>query len=113
MAAFSKFLMKMQIKSQAENVSRTMQKESFSVAQKVRLLREILREEDSFKFSELFTEDTGANEYITTFLAVLELLKLQIITVRQAELFEDFEVFKRKDSDNIEAIVEDDYESAE
>lgn len=113
MAAFSKFLMKMQIKSQAENVSRTMQKESFSVAQKVRLLREILSEEESFKFSELFTEDTGANEYITTFLAVLELLKLQIITVRQTELFDDFEIFKRQNSDDIEAVVEDDYESVE
>lgn len=113
MEAFSKFLMKMQVKAQAENVSRTMQRESFSVAQKVRLVREILKEEQSFKFSQLFTEETGVNEYITTFLAVLELLKLQIITVKQAELFEDFEVSKRPDSDNIEAVVEDSYESIE
>lgn len=112
MEAFSKFLMKMQIKAQAD-VSRTMQKESFSVAQKVRMLREILQEEESFRFSQLFTPNTGLNEYITTFLAVLELLKLQIVCVKQSELFEDFEISKRPDSDNIEAVVEDNYESFE
>lgn len=112
MQAFSKFLMKMQLKAQAD-VSRTMVKETFSVAQKVKLIREILKEEDSFKFSQLFEENTGANEYITTFLAVLELLKLQIIRVEQAELFEDFQVIKRPESENVEAVVEDSYESFE
>lgn len=112
MQAFSKFLMKMQLKAQAD-VSRTMVKESFSVAQKVKLIREILKEEDSFKFSQLFEESTGANEYITTFLAVLELLKLQIIRVEQADLFEDFVVIKRPESENVEAVVEDSYESFE
>ena len=72
-----------------------------------------MKEEQSFKFSQLFVEGTSANEYITTFLAVLELLKLQIITVKQAELFEDFEVIKRPDSDNLDAVVEDSYESVE
>ncbi len=112
MEAFSKFLMKMQLKSQAD-VSRTMVKETFSVAQKVRLIREILKEEDNFKFSQLFQEGTGTNEYITTFLAVLELLKLQIIRVEQAELFEDFQIIKRPESENVEAVVEDSYESFE
>lgn len=112
MEAFSKFLMKMQLKSQAD-VSRTMVKETFSVAQKVRLIREILKEEDSFKFSQLFQEGTGTNEYITTFLAVLELLKLQIVRVEQAELFEDFQIIKRPESENVEAVVEDSYESFE
>lgn len=112
MQAFSKFLMKMQLKAQAD-VSRTMVKETFSVAQKVKLIREILKEEDSFKFSQLFEESTGANEYITTFLSVLELLKLQIIRVEQADLFEDFVVIKRPESENVEAVVEDSYESFE
>lgn len=112
MQAFSKFLMKMQLKAQAD-VSRTMVKETFSVAQKVRMIREILKEEDSFKFSQLFEKDTGVNEYITTFLSVLELLKLQIIRVEQADLFEDFLVIKRPESENVEAVVEDSYESFE
>lgn len=112
MQAFSKFLMKMQVKMQAD-VSRTMQKESFSVAQKIALLREILREEDSFKFSELITENTSKNELITTFLAVLELLKLQIIRVKQAAMFEDFVIEKSGNSDTIDVVLEDTYESVE
>lgn len=113
MAAFSKFLMKMQLKSQVENVSRTMQRESFSVAQKVRMLLEILKTEESFLFSQLFDESTGLNEYITTFLAVLELLKQQVIDVKQKELFDDILIEKRPDSDSIEVVVEDEYESIE
>lgn len=113
MEAFSKFLLKMQLKNQTENVSRTMQKETFSVAQKVRLLLEILKEEDSFLFSRLFEESTGVNEYITTFLAVLELLKQQVINVRQKDLFEDILIEKRPDSENIRVVVEDEYESVE
>ena len=105
--------MKMQIKAQAENVSRAITRESFSVAQKIALLRDILTTESSFKFSQLFTPETGRNEYITTFLAILELLKLQIINVKQADLFEDFTITKREGSDEIEAVVEDEYESFE
>lgn len=113
MEAFSKFLMKMQLKNQVENVSRTMQRETFSVAQKVRLLLEILKEEDSFLFSRLFDEKVSLNEYITTFLAVLELLKQQVIDVKQKDLFEDILIEKRPDSENIEVVVEDEYESVE
>lgn len=113
MEAFSKFLMKMQIKAQAENVSRAITRESFSVSQKMALLRDILRTETTFKFSQLFNEHTGRNEYITTFLAILELLKLQIIDVQQADLFEDFTVTKREGSEDIQTVLEDEYESFE
>lgn len=113
MEAFGKLLMKMQIKAQAENVSRAIQRESFSVAQKLNWIREILKEEESFRFSQLLNENTSRNEFITTFLAVLELLKLQIIDVKQEREFEDFLVIRRPDSDKIEAVVEDEYESFE
>lgn len=112
MQAFQKFLLKMQLKNQAD-ASRTMTRETFSVAQKVRLLREILKEENSFYFSRLFDENTGRNEYITTFLALLELLKQQIVDVKQASLFDDILVEKREGSDEIEVVVGDEYEAAE
>ena len=72
-----------------------------------------MKEEESFRFSQLFNENTSRNEFITTFLAVLELLKLQIIDVKQEREFEDFLVIRRPDSDKIEAVVEDEYESFE
>ncbi len=79
--AFQKFLMKMQVKSAAENVSRAIQKESFSVPQKMAYIREVLLVENRFKFVELFEESASRNEIVTTFLAVLELLKLQFLLI--------------------------------
>ncbi len=109
--AFGKFLMRMQVKNAAENVSRAITKESFSVSQKIAHIREILLVEDRFLLSQLFDESTSKNEIVTTFLAVLELLKLQIIKVTQKGLFEEIEIEKRPDSDNIEALIGDEYES--
>lgn len=111
--AFQKFLMKMQVRSAAENVSRTMVRESFSVPQKVAYIREVLLVEDKFKFVELFEADASRNEIVTTFLAVLELLKLQIIRVSQAALFEDIIIEKRPEAESVEVVMEDEYESFE
>ena len=111
--AFQKFLMKMQVKAQAENVSRAITKESFSVPQKMAYIREVLLVEDKFRFIELFDENASRNEIVTTFLAVLELLKLQIVKVSQANLFEDIFIEKRPDADSVEVVMEDEYESFE
>ncbi len=111
--AFGKFLMRMQVKNAAENVSRAIVKESFSVPQKIAYIREILLVEDRFTMSQLFDENADKNEIVTTFLAVLELLKLQIIRVVQNGLFEEIVIEKRPDSDGIEAVIGDDYESVE
>ena len=109
--AFQKFLMRMQVKAQAENVSRAIAKESFSVPQKMAYIREVLLVEDKFRFVELFDENASRNEIVTTFLAVLELLKLQIVRVSQAALFEDIFIEKRPDADRVEVVMEDEYES--
>ncbi|MCH5156920.1 MAG: segregation/condensation protein A [Clostridiales bacterium] len=112
MQAFGKFLMRMQVKNAAD-VSRAITRESFSVSQKIAYIREVLKTEDKFMLSQLFEPTASKNEIVTTFLAMLELLKLQIITATQAELFEDIIIQKRPDSDGIEVVVEDDYESFE
>ncbi len=111
--AFQKFLMKMQVRTGVENVSRAIVRESFSVPQKMAYIREVLLVEDKFKFVELFESDASRNEIVTTFLAVLELLKLQFIRVKQAELFEDIFIEKRPDADSVEIVMEDEYESFE
>ena len=111
--AFGKFLMRMQVKNAAENVSRAIVKESFSVSQKIAYIREILRSEDKFLMTQLFDENASRNEIVTTFLALLELLKLQIITVTQNGLFEEIVIEKRPDSEGIETVIGDEYESFE
>ena len=108
--AFSKFLLKLQVKQQAENVSRAIQKESHSVSQKIALIREVLRNEEKFRFCDLFDVNASKNEIVTTFFAVLELMKLQIISIQQAALFEDIFIEKRPDSDHIEVVAEGNYE---
>ena len=105
--------MRMQVKNAAVNVSRAIVRESFSVSQKIAYIREILKTEDKFTLSQLFEPTANKNEIVTTFLAMLELLKLQIITATQVDLFEDIVIQKRPDSDEIEVVVEDDYESFE
>lgn len=115
--AFNKFLMKMEVKSQAENVSRAIAKESFSVPQKIALIREILRTEKSFKFTDLFSPDASKNEIVTTFIAMLELLKLQVIKVKQNGLFEEVVIMLNEDNpeklQNIDVAVGEEYESFE
>ncbi len=110
MTAFSKFLAKMQVKAQVENVSRAITKENFSVSSKIALIREVLRNEDHFKFVDLFAVDASKNEIITTFMAVLELLKLQAISVEQNGLFEEVIIHKKGDIENIDIRVGDEYD---
>lgn len=113
-AAFNKFLAKLQLKSQqSTTVSRTMARESFSVPQKINFIREVLKTVNEFKFTELFEPGASRNEYVTTFIAVLELTKLQIITIRQSDIFEDIVIVKREGSDDIHVDVEGEYEQVE
>lgn len=110
-AAFNKFLAKLQVKTmQSTTVERTMTRESFSVPQKINYIREVLRTENEFRFMELFDENVTRNEFVTTFFAVLELLKLQVIRLRQDGLFDDIIIIKREGSDNIHIDVEAEYE---
>ncbi|MCM1043454.1 MAG: segregation/condensation protein A [Corallococcus sp.] len=87
--AFNKFLMKMQLKASSENISRAIVKETFSVPEKMRFLRDYLQEHETVSFFNIFNETTSRVEIITTFSAMLELLKLQAISVKQDELFGD------------------------
>ncbi len=110
-AAFNKFLAKLQVRTmQSTTVERAITRESFSVPQKINYIREVLRTENEFRFMELFDENVTRNEFVTTFFAVLELLKLQVIRLRQDGLFEDIIIIKREGSDDIHIDVEEEYE---
>ena len=114
MAAFNNFLLKLQAKNEEENVSRAIVKETFTVADRITHLRDILTVQPNVKFFSLFSQHSSRLEVITTFSAILEMLKLQLISVKQAELFEDFEI-ERKEGVNLseQEIEENLYESVE
>ena len=64
---------------------------------KVDHIRTTLLEKQEMSFFELFTHYYTKNELITTFQAMLELLKLQYITVEQNGIFDDITITLRED----------------
>ena len=69
----------------------------FTVKDKVEEIRTVLLERKSASFFEMFSPNYTKNELITTFQAMLELLKLQYITVEQNGMFEDITLTLRDD----------------
>ena len=95
--AFSKLLMRVEDKSRQENILKEIPKEVFTVKDKVDEIRTVLLERKSASFFEMFSANYTKNELITTFQAMLELLKLQYITVEQNGMFEDITLTLRDD----------------
>lgn len=84
--------------------SKEIVKETFTVEQKIATIKDMLISRDKFKFSEMFLESTSRDEVITTFMALLELIKMQAIRVSQDELFSDIQIEKTGEIFNGELI---------
>lgn len=87
--AFTNVLAKADIKDAIENSHKEIPKEVFTVADKIYFIKDRLIERKEVSFFELFTGYSTKNEIITTFQAVLELLKLQFMTFEQNDTFGD------------------------
>ncbi len=98
--AFTKLMHRINAATQAPVVKEIV-KEKFTVQQKIASIKDALIENSELKFSDLFLMSISKDELITTFLALLELLKLQEIRVMQKDLFSDISIVKR-DDDNVE-----------
>ncbi len=96
-AAFSKLLMRVDDKKRQENVLKEIPKEVFTVRDKIDHIRSILLDKNETSFFELFSSYYTKNELITTFQAMLELLKHQYITVVQNGIFDDITITLRED----------------
>ena len=64
-------------------------RDPFTVEEKQELIIKTLTEKSSVHFDQLFGEDATKSEIITTFQALLELMKLQFLTAKQEEVFGD------------------------
>ena len=84
--------------------SKEIVKEKFTVEQKISSIKDTLISRDKIKFSELFLESASKDEVITTFMALLELIKMQVIRVSQDNLFADIQIEKTGDEFNGELI---------
>ena len=74
------------------------QKDRWTVAEKVNMLKTILQENHEINFFSLFDNNYSKLEIITVFLAILELLKMQLITVEQSDRYEDIKIVSRSDT---------------
>lgn len=73
-------------------------RDRFSVAEKLYMISVAIREKKTMRFFELFEDDYTKGEIINTFLALLELLKKQVVSAEQEQSFGDI-ILTLKDSE--------------
>ena len=94
--AFTKMMIKLQQKTTISK-ERKIEKDRFTVAEKIFSIKVIMNEREQMHFSEMFDEDYTKSEIISTFQAMLELMKLQFLKVQQNGLFDDILLIKNPD----------------
>ena len=100
--ALSNMLVRIKVEERQE-VVRKIERDRFTVAEKIADIRQALEENQTVRFSQLFDGGYSRSEVINVFLALLELLKMQIITAKQTDFGDDIEIIKC----NVEAATED------
>ena len=98
--AFTEMMQKMTVKAEVVQEKKIV-KDRFTVAQKINQIKDTLLTKKEFKFRDMFEESYSRSEVINTFLALLELLKRQYITVVQNNLFDDINIVRNDDIDSI------------
>lgn len=96
--AFSQLLLKREEELKDEEV-REIPRDSFTVEQKIQFVLECLEEEKEVKFEQLFTKDFTKSEIVTTFQAILELLKYQFLRIKQEQTFGEITILLNPDRD--------------
>lgn len=81
-------------KKQKENMVKKIEKDRFTVAEKIVAIKDAILIKKHLKFSELFEEDQTKSELINIFLALLELMKMQVIRATQRNIYGEIEIFK-------------------
>lgn len=95
--AFALMMAKVQKKEILEEPKK-IQKDRFTVAEKIISIKNIVREKRIVKFSDLFEVDQTKSELVNIFLAMLELLKLQFIKVQQANIFGEIDILANEEN---------------
>lgn len=98
LSAFSSLLIKRESAVSSKEV-REIPRDEFTVSQKVTFILETLEEREEVEFDELFTRDFTKSEIITTFQAMLELLKYQFLRVEQSTAFGIIKIHLNPDRD--------------
>jgi segregation and condensation protein A len=107
--AFTKMMLRLENKKREAAPPREIPKDVYTVPDKIKHIREKLTQKDETEFEALFDENASTPEIVTTFQALLELLKHQFIIVEQNELFSTITIKKnpnRREDEDIGEIDE-------
>ena len=101
--AFSMLLVKA---NESNNLKqeRTIERDRWTVEDKIFEIKSLLINCNKLSFNALIADDFTRGEIITLFLALLELLKRQVISVEQSEICGEIEIFKKEDENLQEQI---------
>ena len=94
------------VEARTHDISR-IEDELFTVADKINVLRERLVIQPRFTFSELFADAVGRNEVVATFLAMLELIRLEQIKIDQEDNFGDIVITEGAGQDEFDPMETD------
>ncbi len=106
MKAFSKMLLRLESQKRDNPPPREIPRDTFTVRDKIVHIREKIATNDEIDFEALFDQNASTAEIVTTFQALLELLKKQFITVAQEELFGNIRIKKNPNISEEEDIGE-------
>lgn len=99
--AFSTLLVKTQ-ETSVEHNERTLERERFTVEEKIFEIKSLLVNTEKISFNALVNDDFTRIEVINLFLALLELLKRQYITVEQSNICGDIEIFRNDTGEKLD-----------
>ena len=86
--AFAKLMLKREnVKDGNAGAKHSIAKDPYTVKEKIISIRKTVKEKEKVLFEELFDENSPKAEIVTTFQALLELLKHQFLRVTQDEIF--------------------------
>ena len=86
---------------------------TLSVSDRIGNILEILNTSDSVTFESFFTVLNSKQEVIVTFLAILELMRMQLIRSEQGKQFDTIRLYTSLDRDAQEKILEEYYDTVE
>ncbi len=89
--AYGRMLMRMSEKELAY-ATKKIAKDPYTVAEKISYITTRILKEKKVKFSELFDENVQQNEKISTFQALLELMKKQVVKAKQETFLDDIDI---------------------
>lgn len=106
--AFARMMMKNELNRREQDNVKEIPKDEYTVEEKVDKIRSTLIEKKQVVFNDLFTK-FSRNEIITTFQALLEMLKRQFIMVEQKDSFGDI-VIKLNPSWDMKVLTDENFD---